>query len=343
MSRGLIVRKINIHSLIRLCYYQIREAAQALLQAELQRLGKGGRSQLAKVWYPVLPRSSSGAVRIATEKQADTSLQLSSALPPHFDMRGVSGDLKQQQATAVVLLGVIAAEFQRSHEDKKPKKRPSTSRTQSDDGELDSKVIQDTAKSLEMLLLDRVSDRYTVNSPIRRAMADLMGRGFIHWANHVDAGAILLFLLELSCETSSRLSSPMASDIPTSELLRVQPNATTCHIARHALVLCAMARPIVFISTVAKEVGVVQPASSSPGSISSSLKETGYVAMLPYERGTSNVQSLGMTCKTIVQRAKKAIIHVLETLIEKMQEEVVFQLVEVHLFICPSIYDLTTL
>jgi hypothetical protein len=236
-------------------------------------------------------------------------------------MRGISGDLKQQQATAVVLLGVIAAEFQGKHEDKKPKRRSSTGKLTSDDVELDSVVIQDTAKSLEMLLLERVSDRYTVNSPIRRAMADLMGRGFKHWANHVHAATVLLFLLELSCETSSRLSSYM-SEMSTSELLRSQPNATTCQIARHALVLCAMARPIVFISTVAKEIDVVQPTSFSPGGIPGSPREAGNLAIPPHEKGT-----LGM--KSIVQRAKKAIIHVLETLTEKMQEDVILQLVDV--------------
>jgi hypothetical protein len=136
---------------------EIREAAQALLQAELQRLGKGGRSQLANVWYPVLPFLSSS---IATEKRRDTcALQSTSILPPQFDMRGISGDLKQQQATAVVLLGVIAAEFQGKHEDKKPKRRSSTGKLTSDDVELDSVVIQDTAKSLEMLLLERAVSR----------------------------------------------------------------------------------------------------------------------------------------------------------------------------------------
>lgn len=309
---------------------QIREAAQALLQAELRRLGKEGRSQLTNVWYPFLPCASRGASHAISGSQTWSSpCSTGLTLPPQFDMCGMSSDLRQQQATAVVLLGVIAAEFQQgSHEERKPRKG-SSARKLPEDGELDSKVIQETAKSLETLLLEPVSDRYAVNSPMRRAMADLMGRGFIHWANHIDAGSVLLFLLELSCETGSCLSSIMLADLPTAELLG--PNATTCHIARHALVLCAMARPIVFISTVAKEVGVVNPTCTS--GIADDDRVTGSGATIPNKKDISTVQSAGTTYKSIVLRARKAILHVLDTLIEKMQEEVVFQLVEVFCYL----------
>lgn len=104
--------------------FQIREAAQALLQAELRRIGPDGRQSLVERWAVwVSPASFKAGVgmneKLKDSKRYvdDSDLMLESTRPiPTL----------HEQATALVILGMIGAEFASSWD------RVATSRRRSD-------------------------------------------------------------------------------------------------------------------------------------------------------------------------------------------------------------------
>uniref|UniRef100_A0A8C2DLT7 WD repeat domain 7 n=1 Tax=Cyprinus carpio TaxID=7962 RepID=A0A8C2DLT7_CYPCA len=131
---------------------EVREAAQALLLAELRRIGQSGRKDTIDMWAPYLPQyvdvvSSPGtapesgqpapppAEAPPTETKApeeemdvtddDITAGCLSNLPPNAKICN-SYEERRKQATAIVLLGVIGAEFGAEIE---PPKLPSRART----------------------------------------------------------------------------------------------------------------------------------------------------------------------------------------------------------------------
>ncbi|XP_065833332.1 WD repeat-containing protein 7-like isoform X2 [Oscarella lobularis] len=338
---------------------EIREAAQALLQAELHRMDEEGRANLIRFWYPLLPPLTSSSSS-SSHSFITSSIKSSPPSPPPLsgiDAYNAGYDKRQRQATAVTLLGVIVAEFAKSRDGEKKSRRhvaaSSSSRSRREStpaaaaatttSQPDIHVIQRTAQSLESLLLDSPSPKYSVNHPVRRAMIDLVGRGFAHWVEHVDTVRVVNFLLELSCETKSNLR-PVGQTTKTSSAAVVdycEPNSTTCHVAKHALVLCAMARPMVFITVVAKEVAAFSP-STAASAMLADLRHAGEVHGTVGGSGTKSATGstggsasgaasakAAQSANSIVVRARKTIIHVMETLVEKMPEEAVFQLLEI--------------
>ena len=66
-----------------LCFQQIREAAQALLLAELQRIGPEGRKQVVDSWAPYLPTYVDPAVSLIGDNQP-AKLATTTTLPPEL-------------------------------------------------------------------------------------------------------------------------------------------------------------------------------------------------------------------------------------------------------------------
>lgn len=102
---------------------EIREAAQQLLLGELGRMGKKGRKQLVENWAQYLPlythtepiapptapatpgAQAPGEIPEVTEDELDEEEEEVARKPASL------AELKRKQTTAVVLLGVIGAEF----------------------------------------------------------------------------------------------------------------------------------------------------------------------------------------------------------------------------------------
>ena len=115
---------------------------------------------------------------------------------------------------------------------------------------LPSRVVYLTGRALMFILLKTHSQttRTITFTSMRRAAIDLIGRGFPLWEPYMDVSAVLMALLELCPDSRSHVAS-FSKGLPLSSAADSQRSA------RHALTLISTARPLVFITTLAKEVG----------------------------------------------------------------------------------------
>ncbi|XP_052817918.1 WD repeat-containing protein 7-like isoform X2 [Mya arenaria] len=300
---------------------EIREAAQALLLAELRRIGPEGRMQVVDEWSPHLPTYVDPAFSILNpeaqgqshgedmEEEADSEQYLGDdsneercigESPVHKPSR--SFESRRKQATAIVMLAVLGAEFGAEI-------LPMRGKVMEESGKRARKglegfsssnylLAQHTSKALTFLLQQPPSRKLPAHTPIRRAAIDLIGRGFPVWEPYLDVSAVLLGLLEL-CVGADRLVPSVTFGLPLS------PAADACRTARHALSLIATARPATFIITMAKEV-------------------TRYNALLSTAQSHqhANIQN------SVLVRSKPEILHVIELLVDKMPTDVAEQIVE---------------
>ncbi|KAG8034804.1 hypothetical protein G9C98_007880 [Cotesia typhae] len=298
---------------------ELREAAQALLLAELGRLGPKGRKSLVDYWAQYLPKdlpkesapqqqnhshspSSSSPVLNADSKKSDSE---SNHEGNHADeicnsRRPNEAEIRTKEHTAIVLLGVIGAEFGQN---------VSTTNQRRDGERRKSSVVEGfgignnnlarlTSMSLMRLLLDPRQFNQQTHSSLRRAAIDLIGRGFTVWEPYLDISKVLLGLLEMCCD-ADKLVPSMTYGLP------LTPQADTCRTARHALTLIATARPAAFITTMAREVA-------------------------RFNAIQQNSQTLNVNVNSnILARAKPEILRIVEQLIDKMQSEMSDLLVEV--------------
>nr|XP_033789823.1 WD repeat-containing protein 7 isoform X2 [Geotrypetes seraphini] len=304
---------------------EVREAAQALLLAELRRIGQIGRKETIDSWAPYLPQYVDSVISPGVTAE---SIQTGSASPDSagseakvqeeehdlvddditavslLQMKKVSSSYEERrkQATAIVLLGVIGAEFGAEIEPPKLLTRPRSSSQIPEGFGLTSggsnySLARHTCKALTFLLLQPPSPKLPPHSTIRRTAIDLIGRGFTVWEPYMDVSAVLMGLLELCADAEKQLAH-ITMGLPLS------PAADSARSARHALSLIATARPPAFITTIAKEVH----------------RHTALAA---------NTQSQQNIHTTTLARAKGEILRVIEILIEKMPTDVVDLLVEV--------------
>ncbi|XP_034298376.1 WD repeat-containing protein 7 isoform X2 [Pantherophis guttatus] len=307
---------------------EVREAAQALLLAELRRIEQAGRKEAIDTWAPYLPQymdsvispgvttetiqtinvtpEQSGPEAKIQEEEHDLVDEDISAgtLPglPQIKKISMSYEERRKQATAIVLLGVIGAEFGAEIEPPKLLIRPRSSSQIPEgfgatSGGSNYSLARHTCKALTYLLLQPPSPKLPPHSTIRRTAIDLIGRGFTVWEPYMDVSAVLMGLLELCADAEKQLSN-IKMGLPLS------PAADSARSARHALSLIATARPPAFITTIAKEVH----------------RHTALQA---------NTQSQQNIHTTTLARAKGEILRVIEILIEKMPTDVVDLLVEV--------------
>lgn len=216
-------------------------------------------------------------------------------------------ELKRKQSIAVIILGVIGAEFGQdiSIETGTNSKKPTTEQQQRRKSSIvegfgigNNNLARLTAMALTHLLLAPPTPKLPAYTPLRRAAIDLIGRGFTVWEPYLDMSKVLLGLLEISCD-SSRLLPSLTYKLP------LTPQADACRTARHALRLIATARPAAFITTMAREVA-------------------------RYNTLQQNSQALSVPLtQSVLHRAKKEILQCVEMLIEKMQSDMAALLVEV--------------
>lgn len=213
-------------------------------------------------------------------------------------------ELKRKQTTAVVLLGVIGAEFGQdiSIEGSTTDKKTATGRRKSSVAEGfgigNNNLARLTSMALTHLLLAPSTPKLPAYTPLRRAAIDLIGRGFTVWEPYLDVSKVLLGLLEMCCD-SIRLMPNLNYKLP------LTPQADACRTARHALRLIATARPAAFITTMAREVA-------------------------RYNTLQQNAQTISVPLtQSVLFRAKREILSCVEMLIDKMQTEMANLLVEV--------------
>uniref|UniRef100_A0A667GUX3 WD repeat domain 7 n=1 Tax=Lynx canadensis TaxID=61383 RepID=A0A667GUX3_LYNCA len=307
---------------------EVREAAQALLLAELRRIEQAGRKEAIDAWAPYLPQYMDHVISPGVSAEAMQTIGTApDALGPEAKVQEEEHDLadddittgclssipqmkkistsyeeRRKQATAIVLLGVIGAEFGAEIEPPKLLTRPRSSSQIPEGFGLTSggsnySLARHTCKALTFLLLQPPSPKLPPHSTIRRTAIDLIGRGFTVWEPYMDVSAVLMGLLELCADAEKQLAN-ITMGLPLS------PAADSARSARHALSLIATARPPAFITTIAKEVH----------------RHTALAA---------NTQSQQSVHTTALARAKGEVLRVIEILIEKMPTDVVDLLVEV--------------
>ncbi|XP_055890768.1 WD repeat-containing protein 7-like isoform X12 [Biomphalaria glabrata] len=288
---------------------EIREAAQALLLAELRRINPEGRKRLLDMWAPYLPSYIDAEHSILSSQKdqrdgeeidmEDEESILGGDIPSH--KLSVSFESRRKQATAIVMLGVIGAEF--GHEIEPSRAKPEDIKKSKKQGPVEGfsltnySLARNTSKALTFILLHPPTPKLPPNTPIRRAAIDLIGRGFTVWEPYIDVSAVLLGLLELSID-SNRLIPSTTYGLPLS------PMADTCRSARHALSLIATARPPAFVITMAKEVA-------------------------RYNALAQNAQHQNAHAQNhTLARASAEILHIIELLVEKIPNDVADLIVE---------------
>ncbi|BFZ12796.1 hypothetical protein BsWGS_15834 [Bradybaena similaris] len=289
---------------------EIREAAQALLLAELRRIKNDGRKKLLDKWAPFLPSyvdpelsllSNAGAHKEGDEDEDDEEEGiLAGDIPAH--KLSVSFESRRKQATAIVMLGVIGAEFGQEMEPSRTKPGEEVKKTKGK-GTVEGfsltnySLARHTSKALMFLLLQPPSAKLPAYTPIRRAAIDLIGRGFTVWEPYLDVSSVLLGLLELSIDSNKLIPS-------TTYGLPLSPAADACRTARHALSLIATARPPAFIITMAKEVARYNALAQNA------------------QHPNAHLQNI------ILVRASAEILHIIELLVEKIPNDVADLIVE---------------
>ncbi|XP_076449576.1 WD repeat-containing protein 7-like isoform X2 [Babylonia areolata] len=286
---------------------EIREAAQALLLAELRRMGGGGRKVVIDQWAPYLPTRVDPKVSILSdagkeeeeEEEEEADQMLGGDL---LSKTSLSFENRRRQATAIVMLGVVGAEFGQEIEPSRRKveegKKEKKGKSQEGFSLSNCSLARQTSRALTFLLLSPASSKLPAYTPIRRAAIDLLGRGFTVWEPYLDISAVLMGLLELCVDAEKRVPS-VTYGLPLS------PASDACRTARHALSLIATARPPAFIITLAKEVARYNAMAHNAQSQHTHLQSYALV------RGASEI------------------LHIIEMLVDKMPNDVADLIIEV--------------
>lgn len=103
---------------------EIRDAAQALLLAELSRIGIEGRKKLVEVWASYLPQqldpfvqpstpaqSGTGTTPASTPSRSEVEVEEEDDEEQEPSLKPSPSEYKRKQTTAIILLGVLGAEF----------------------------------------------------------------------------------------------------------------------------------------------------------------------------------------------------------------------------------------
>lgn len=254
----------------------------------------------------------------------------SSKLPPLTQSRRSRGDISlyviddemdgtkrgavatpQQQYTALIILGLIGAEFSKADGSRR--------RNNVELEMMDDAIARQTARSLQNVLLDA---KPSLHSNLRRSAIDLIGRGFHLWEKYLNVALVLVGLLDLAIQHPMTKSSMMAFN-ESSDGDSVSSAKLTSSLARKALVTMMMAQPSSVILALAKEVSTYlahshtthHPHSSFPLQIGVQLPPTTPTIFTSQNR--------------LLSEAKADIFLLIETAIDKCMQKVTLQLVEV--------------
>ena len=206
---------------------QVREAAQAILQSELRRVGPDGRRQLLRSWSTKLP--SSAPTTAKTPCVDEDGITFEECDPSQTSATPI------QQYTALIILGVIGAEFCRATDSKAGKN--------ADMEAMESGVARQVAKALQSVILEKPQPTLSLGTSWRRSAVDLMGRGFHLWSSFISARHIIMALLDL-CSLCPRGQEGGAAS----------SNTLMGGVARKALSLMVITSARLIIETLSKEV-----------------------------------------------------------------------------------------
>ena len=211
----------------------------------------------------------------------------------------------QQQYTALIILGLIGAEFSKLA----PSRRQSSTELET----MDDATARLTARSLQNVLLDT---KPTLHTNLRRSAIDLIGRGFHLWEKYLNVPLVVVGLLDLAIQYPLvKVTSQLSGDTDSKQL--------TATLARKALSTMIMAQPSIMISTLAKEVSTHLAHSHTTHYPHSSFPLQIGVSLPPSTEGIT------MSSQELLSAARPDIYVLIESAIDKCMQKVTLQLVEV--------------
>ena len=110
-------------------------------------------------------------------------------------------------------------------------------------------MARQTAKTLQAVLLDKPIRKNSLYSSMRCSAAELVGRGFHVWENHIDVPLVVMGLLDLVVHHS--LYGMTIEDKQSRKYKEVK---FMREIAKRALNLMVLLRPVTIVDVLAKEV-----------------------------------------------------------------------------------------
>ena len=261
-----------------------------------------GRKELVTYWsskLPPLAQSKRSRADISTHINVD-----------QYDDR-VRGAIAtpQQQYTALIILGLIGAEFSKPE----ASRRPSVVEFE----KMDDTIARQTARSLQNVLLDT---KPSLHTNLRRSAIDLIGRGFHLWEKYLNVPLVLVGLLDLA------IQYPLSSAQPRRAVDGESDSSArwlTSNLARKALITMVMAQPSSIISALAKEVSKFLANSHTTHHPHSSFPLQIGVQLPPSTSGIVTPPS------KLLSTAKSDIFVLIESAIDKCMQKVTLQLVEV--------------
>ena len=114
---------------------------------------------------------------------------------------------------------------------------------------LDPPIARQTAKTLQSVLLEKPVKKNSLYSSMRCSAAELIGRGFHVWENHIDVPLVVMGLLDLVVHHS--LYGMTIEDKQSRKFKEVK---FMKEMAKKALNLMVLLRPVTIIDVLAKEV-----------------------------------------------------------------------------------------
>jgi hypothetical protein len=295
----------------------IREASQALLQAELRRIQAKGRKNLVMQWAsrlqsPAGYRSSGERGGRMSMDEGELSIgELGSPIPT-----------QQQQTTALIILGMIGSEFCEGEKLKRRTAYDGNRRGRGHSAEheiMDQAVARVTAKTLQAALLEKPSSKAPLHSNLRCSAAELLGRGFHLWEKYVDIPQVVMGLLDLAVHRHPPDSTHHGTTGSTNKYTRF-----ASEVAHKALNLMILVRPVTMVATLAKEVAMFlasQHISHAPHSSHQPIQ----VGVTP----PPSTAGIITPSNALLPHAKMEILNMMKTVIEKCSQQVSLQLLEV--------------
>nr|KAF6387611.1 hypothetical protein mMyoMyo1_008085 [Myotis myotis] len=186
---------------------EVREAAQALLLAELRRVEQAGWKEAINAWAPYAPQYTDHVMSpgVSAEAMQTITTAPDTASGPEAKAQEEEHDLAEDDITT----GVIGAEFGAEIEPPTLLNRPRSSSQIPEGfglttGGSNYSLARHTCKALTFLLLQPPSPKLPPHSTSRRTAIDLIGRGFTVWEPYMDVSAVLMGLLELCSSPASQ-------------------------------------------------------------------------------------------------------------------------------------------
>lgn len=297
---------------------QMREAAQALLLAQLRSFTQAALEETVRVWYaslPLKPISLRGGVKGIT--YGNTPINRNSLKTEKYDSANGHDYLSDPDAvikakdylTSIIILSVIAAEFNDFSYYTGQHEPASLHDSQMI---LQKHEVNHVASCLQGILCCPISPSCSLQGYLRRAAAELISKGFNVFFDHLDIPSVMMALFEIA--VTRPVNTGQMEEVPHTDYQLAR------QIAGRALNNIFQTRTDEMIEVLAKEVRTL---TLYLGSTHSLIPVPGHEHQEP--NMASGIIKTGMQ---LVPRIRSLLLKILEELIKKRIPHLLLMIVE---------------